>query len=420
MPDTAAMMPGLRGLAARIGLALWLGMLGAGAAAETFRVGAGDRLSITVFRRPDLSGEFRVLPGGAVSLPFIGTMPVAGKSIDEIRQALAQRLREEASLLDPRVAVEIAEFQPILVAGDVRRPGQVPFAPGTTVGHAVASAGGIRRFNLEEIGARIEIVRLRERLRQTQETYGGLLVRRARFMAELNGADAFEPPPEVSRFLVPDRVREAREAELQMMRHRTAAYTTTLAMLTNQTGAYNEEIQALTEQSGSKDREQRTIEQEQEFVASLMRQGLTARDARVMQLSRAVIQLDGDRRQIAAFAARARQEVARIEQTRANATHQRQLEIATSLKDIDDTLAGLRVGMEEMRAGLAELRETLPGDETPIGPRSGTAYSVLRTRGGAPQRIPVEADTPLLPGDLVEVSTDAAGSDGRLPTGLRN
>ncbi len=103
-------------------------LLGSGAAvaAEDFVVGPGDKLAISVHRRDDLSGEFRVLPGGAVSLPFLGNLPVAGKSVEQVRHAVAQRLREDAALLDPRVSVEIAEMQPILVAGPVRRPGQYP------------------------------------------------------------------------------------------------------------------------------------------------------------------------------------------------------------------------------------------------------------------------------------------------------
>ncbi len=387
---------------------------------ESFPLGPGDRLSVTVFRRPDLSGEFRVLPGGALSLPFIGTLPVAGQSVEQVRQALAQRLRDEASLLDPRVSVEIAELQPVLVAGDVRRPGQMPFTLGMTVGHALAAAGGMRRFDLEEAGPRIEIMRMRERLRHGQDGYGVALVRRARLQAEAAGAEDFEPPAEASRYLTPERLRQATESERDIMRRRTASFVSMLAMLTTQTAAYNDEIQALREQSASKDQEAVLIEQEREYVAGLMRQGLTARDSRVVQLARAVVQLDGDRRQITAYIARARQEIARIEQTRSNAETQRQLEISSNLKEIEDTMALLRVTLDEARAGLAELREVLPGDDGPLGPRGGTTFSILRVRASPPQRIAATIDTPLLPGDLVEVSTEATGSGRRLAAGSGN
>src|SRR5262245_35354599 len=88
---------------------------GPAVAADGFVLGPGDKLSITVHRRADLSGEFRVLPGGVVSLPFLGNVSAAGKTVEEVRDAVVQRLRDDAALLDPRVSVEIAEMQPILV-----------------------------------------------------------------------------------------------------------------------------------------------------------------------------------------------------------------------------------------------------------------------------------------------------------------
>jgi protein involved in polysaccharide export with SLBB domain len=212
------------------GLLVGLCMVGAPAvvpaqAAEPFVIGPGDKISINVHQRPDLSGEFRVLPGGALSLPFIGSLPVAGLSIEEIRDKVAQRLRQDAALLDPRVSVQIAELQPILVAGVVRRPGQYPFQLGMTVGHAVAIAGGTRRVDPEEIGGRIEIARLRELLRQSQDGLGVALIARARLAAEAQGADDFELPPDAARYLTPDRLRQSYDAEREIMRRRTAAYT---------------------------------------------------------------------------------------------------------------------------------------------------------------------------------------------------
>lgn len=386
-------------------------------AADPFVIGAGDKISINVHQRPDLSGEFRVLPGGTLSLPFIGTMPAAGLSIEEFRDALAQRLRQDAALLDPRVSVQLAELQPILVAGVVRRPGQYPFQLGMTVGHAVAIAGGTRRVDAEEIGGRIEIARLRELLRQSQDGFGVALIGRARLAAEARGADDFDAPAEAARYLAPERLHQSYEAEREIMRRRTAAYTSLLTMLTAQTASFNDEIQALEEQNASKDQEAALLNQERAYIADLLRQGLTARDARIVQLARSAVQVEGERRQIMAFIARARQEIARIDQARTNANTQRQLEIASGLKDIDDTLARLRVAMEEARAGLTDLRETLPSEDIPLGPPSSLSYTITRVRTAPPQRIDAHADTTLLPGDLVEVNPGDPSQGRRVATG---
>lgn len=384
------------------------------AAAETFVLGPGDRVSVTVHRRPDLSGEFRVLPGGALSLPFIGTLPAAGQSIEELREALVRRMREDASLLDPRVSVEVVELQPVLVAGNVRRPGQVPFQFGMTVGHALAAAGGPRRIELEEVGARVEVARLRERLRQSQDAMGLMLVRQARLSAEAADAADFAEPSAAARYLPEERLRQTLAAEREILLRRNAAFTSQISMLAAQTAAFNDEIQALQEQNASKDREAALLEQERAYVADLMRQGLTARDARVVQLARSVVQVEGERRQILAFIARARQELARIEQTRVNAAIQRQLEITVGLKEAEDSLSGLRVALEEVRTGLAQLRETLPPDDVPLGSRSAPAITILRVRSSPPARIVANADTPLMPGDLIEVPLDTPEPGRRL------
>ncbi len=409
-PSTRA---GRVGLGLLLGAAMLLGLPAPAQAQHDFVVGPGDRLVVSVHRRSDLSGDFRVLPGGGLSLPFIGTMPVAGLSIEQVRQALVQRLREDASLLDPRVSVEIAEMQPVLVAGAVRRPGQFAYQLGMTVGHALAAAGGPRRLELEEVGARIEVLRLRERLRTSQDAMGLALIRRARLLAEGQDAETFDAPPEVARFLDADRITQTLEAERDILRRRNAAHTSLLAMLATQHEAYNDEIRALEAQGGTKEREAELLTQESRFIENLMRQGLSPRTTRVVELARMAIQVEGERRQILAFMARARQEIARIEQTRINSVTQRQLDIANGLKEADDSMATLRVALEESRTGLAQLNEALPADDAPLGPRGPASMTILRVRTAPAQRIAATPDTPLLPGDLVEFSVDDAAPGGR-------
>ncbi|MBW6396481.1 polysaccharide biosynthesis/export family protein [Roseomonas sp. HJA6] len=389
------------------------------AAAEPFILGPGDRVSVIVHRRADLSGEFRVLPGGALSLPFIGTVPAAGQSIEEVRETLMRRMRDDASLLDPRVSVEVVELQPVLVAGNVRRPGQVPFQYGMTVAHALAAAGGPRRIELEEVGARVEVFRLRERFRQSQDAMGLMLIRQARLAAEASGAEEFAPPVAAARFLPGERLEQTVAAERDIMRRRNAGFTSLISMLDAQAAAFNDEIRALREQNESKDREAALLEQERAYVADLMRQGLTARDSRVVQLARAAVQVEGERRQILAFIARARQELARVEQTRSHTEVQRQLEITTGLKEAEDSLTGLRVALEEVRASLAQLHETLPPDDVPLGSRAAPMITIMRVRSSPPQRIMAHSDTPLMPGDLVEVPLDGSEPGRRLASGAQ-
>ena len=391
-------------------------LLGGGPAlaSDPFVVGPGDKLAIAVHGRGDLSGQFRVLPGGALSLPYIGNLPAAGKTVEQVRDTVVQRLRDDVALLDPRVSVEIAEMQPIMVGGLVRRPGQYPYQLGMTVDYALAAAGGPRRLESEDVGAHVETARLRERLRQAQDSYGLALLRRARLMAEGRGAENFEAPQEAARYLSDERLQQTMASEQELMRGRRTAFHSLLAMLTAQTAALNTEIEERLENSVAKEKEADFLQQEAEYVNSLMKRGLTPRTTRGLELARLKVQVDGERRQILSNIARARQEIIRLEHQRTNAETERQIESQTGMKEAEDQMATLRVTMEEARAGLARLSEALPADEAPLGARPAATVKILRVRDVQPQRIEGDANTPLMPGDLVEFSPGR--SSGRVAT----
>lgn len=106
-----------------------------------YRLAAGDRLRVIVFGQDDLSNLYSVDPAGAISMPLIGTVPVAGTTTRIVEGRVAERLRA-GFVRDPRVAVEVDTFRPFFILGEVTNPGQFPFVAGLTVQTAVAVAGG--------------------------------------------------------------------------------------------------------------------------------------------------------------------------------------------------------------------------------------------------------------------------------------
>jgi hypothetical protein len=286
-----------------------------------------------------------------------------------------------------------------------------------TVGHALAAAGGARRLDPEEAGAHIEIVRLRERLRQGQDSYGLALVRHARWAAEARDAEDFEVPAEAARYLSSERLQQTLASEQQILRGRNSNFRSLLNMLKAQTAALNEEVEERKQNATAKEKEQALLQKETEYVDSLMQRGLTPRTTRVIELARLATQVDGERRQILSNIARARQEIIRLEHERSNAGTQHQLEALTGLKEVEDQMAGLRVTLEEVRSGLALLSDALPAEETPLGAPPNGKVEILRMRAAPPQRIEANEDTPLLPGDLVDFSPRRAGATGRVALG---
>jgi polysaccharide export outer membrane protein len=95
------------------------------AVADTdYHVGAGDLLAISVLQVPDLKTSVRVSQQGAISLPLLGVVQVAGLSAADIEQRLADLLRR-TYVKDPQVSVQVAEMEshPVSVVGAVAEPG---------------------------------------------------------------------------------------------------------------------------------------------------------------------------------------------------------------------------------------------------------------------------------------------------------
>jgi len=113
-----------------------------------YRLGSGDRLSIVIFGQPDLSGEFEVAGTGQVGMPLVGQIKADGLTVPEFQQAIATSL-DETYLVDPRVSVEVVNYRPFYVLGEVNRPGRFDYASGIDVRQAIALAGGFTRRALQ-------------------------------------------------------------------------------------------------------------------------------------------------------------------------------------------------------------------------------------------------------------------------------
>lgn len=106
-----------------------------------------DKISVTVFREPDLSAEtLRIGVEGNVSLPMVGSIPAAGMTAKQFEQDLARRFAA-LGLKSPMVSVNVTDFASHLVTveGAVEKPGVYSFQPGARLSSAVALASGPKR-----------------------------------------------------------------------------------------------------------------------------------------------------------------------------------------------------------------------------------------------------------------------------------
>lgn len=125
------------------------------AEASAYTLGAGDKIKITVFGQPDLSGEFDVDSTGNISLPLINVVPAQGKTVRELEASIAQRLSPDY-VRDPNITVEVLNYRPFYIFGEVNQPGSYAYVNGMTVLNAVALAGG---FTYRARTSQVSIIR---------------------------------------------------------------------------------------------------------------------------------------------------------------------------------------------------------------------------------------------------------------------
>ncbi|MEM9581759.1 MAG: polysaccharide biosynthesis/export family protein [Pseudomonadota bacterium] len=139
------------------------------ALAQNYTVKPGDTLRLEVMEDPDMARSVLVLPDGTVSIPLVGHVQAAGKSVPEIEAMILEAIGPNyvkrpnltvsvASLarvkpvraVAPRAAVTrrsvAARGITVFAMGELAKPGKLAVAPGTTVLQLVAEVGGFTRF----------------------------------------------------------------------------------------------------------------------------------------------------------------------------------------------------------------------------------------------------------------------------------
>ncbi len=116
------------------------------ATAADYRLVAGDKLRIEVYRDAQLSQSLQVRPDGKITLPLIGDIKAEGRTSTELRDALVAALKEYNT--NPVVTVIVVETVPpvFYVMGEVNTPGTFEIKGQVSAVQALAMAGGFKDF----------------------------------------------------------------------------------------------------------------------------------------------------------------------------------------------------------------------------------------------------------------------------------
>ncbi len=111
---------------------------------QEYRIGPGDKLNITVFGHGDLSGEILVDGSGRISMPLLGQVEANNKTITELQSDITVALDRDF-IVNPRVSIEVVNYRPFFVLGEVNKPGSYEYIEGMNVRMAVGLGGGYSR-----------------------------------------------------------------------------------------------------------------------------------------------------------------------------------------------------------------------------------------------------------------------------------
>lgn len=343
-----------------------------------------------------LGGEFVVSQSGTIMLPVVGVIPVGNLDAAELADDIADRIQKKLGLVEkPESTVEIVEFPPVYVIGDVANPGEYRFREGMTGLQALALSGGERRSE-EKSDDNVKLV---GELQEMDTDIMRSNARIARLTAEMSGAaevtfPAVSPDDGAAQaiFAQERTIFAARANEIKRQ-------TESLAELR---GLLNAEVSVLQEKIKAADASIKAAEDELAGVKTLVEKGLAVASRRA-DLERTLAGYRTDRLDQITATMRARQGITEATRNADGLADRQQSEVATSLQSEQANLSKLRmqrdVSQKLLLKSLAGRAPTVDADG-----RDTLVYSITRTENGKPVEIAASALTAVAPGDVISIT----------------
>lgn len=342
-----------------------------------------------VFERLDLSGLYEIDATSSTSLPAIGHVALAGRSLACI-EAVVARAAFEAMGVQATVTAAFAARPPVLVRGAVRAPGSYGHSPGLTVERVLAQAG---LLDSRDSASQARLIALKARRTDLERSRAAAALERMRVSAMIAGMRTLpEDDPllqEILRAMGAERLAAEERALIEMLDaedQRAASAREGLADL-------NERINIASRQQtlARQQMNQYNARLEQQ---SLRLRNLQVRDQRLEDTKMRAV--DSERilleKQDLLLRLQAERRQSQLESTLFATSRDRDL--TTELRRLETAIASAET---ELMAIAAEER-LLDAD---------TAKMVVTIAGPDGSSVMAEANTPVRPGDLVTVSVTA-------------
>ncbi|MCI9880441.1 MULTISPECIES: polysaccharide biosynthesis/export family protein [Methylobacterium] len=382
------------------------------ARADEYRLHIGDTLDFSV-AGVSLQRTATVDTDGRVSLPLVGPLDAKGKTLTEILTYLRRELpkkslnlrtpegRDQITIIDPQeISLSIADYVPVYVNGDVSRPGEQKFRPGMTVRQSISLAGGydVVRFRVENpMMANVDLEdELRTKWMDLEHAYA-----RRDFLQKLLDRSKEATQPFALRSPLAKGLRDqAAKAETDQLRASLDAFNAERVAFERKITLLNDGLEALEKQKKNEDENAKLDNSEAARINDLFAKGTLpanrVADARRLALLSATrslqvsSQLEADRR-VRSDAQQALQKL----------ISDRSEQVLKDLKETNDLISKTQSRIDALTEKLvytSALRSQLLGSGV-----NSPQISVVRQVSGTAKSLSADADTPLEPGDVVEV-----------------
>lgn len=387
----------------------------ASARADDYRLDVMDKLRIRVAEWrtaegavrdwPTVSGDYTVGASGTVSLPFLGELTASGKTTAEVAEEVGTKMQLLFGLRDrPSASVELAQYRPIYLAGEVQTPGEYPYAPNMTVLKALSLGGGLRRGETGQRFAR-DFIRAEGDSSVLVAERNRLLVRRARLQAEIAGSAEIAMPGEIKDM---SEAAELLASETALMKTRDKRLKLQLTALADLKTLLRSEIESLAKKSETQSRQLKLVESDREKVYNLTEKGLTV-SSRRLAIEQQVADLQAGLLDIDTATLKAKQDVSKATQDETDLKNDRDAQLAQELQNTERELDTIALKLGTSRDLMAEAMMQSAEAATLVKQAvASVSYSIVREKDGKASELPADENTKILPGDVVKVAAGLA------------
>lgn len=373
-----------------------------------YRLGVGDDLRIRVFEWRSatgdvhewsaLKGEYDVGADGSIAMPLLGTLKASGLTTAQLADTISTQLQSRLGLsIRPQASVDIIQYRPFYILGDVNKPGEYPFRPGLTVLQAIGIAGG--RYRVNDPGL---VLNATGELQVHRLEYDQLLARRVRLRAELDDATTMTLPPELQRLQDDPSTAEVVQREQAIFAAHRDTFISETNALNQLKATLNSEVAALQGKTKNIDQQLNLMNQELSQTTNLVQRGL-AIAPRAYELRQTQLETEGRRLDLDTAILRAREDVSKADQAivelRNKMRNQAETELAEAEQKLRETSA--RIATEMTIAGRGSV---LAGNNGAAGADDAPAKClILRKSDGTSKRIEGDENAVVEPGDTIQV-----------------